>query len=76
VRLEGAIIVDSTAEVDFDELAALISQDTLAYLRTVNLMDLEGPSALAYLRDDLNERAKIRSKGYVVELVISSLVVE
>lgn len=76
VRLEGAIIVDSQAELDFDELSAQVSQDTLAYLRTLTLMDLEGPSGLAYLRDDLNERAKTRSKGHVLEFVISSVVVE
>ena len=76
VRLEGALILDGELAGDAEALSAKISQDTLAYLRTMNLMDLEGPSALAYLRDELNERAKVRSKGVVVEFIISSLVVE
>ena len=76
VRLEGALILDGELASDSESLSARVSQDTLAYLRTINLMDLEGPSALAFLRDELNERAKVRSKGAVLEFIISSLVVE
>ena len=76
IRLEGAIIFNGADEVNFDEINAQISQDTLAYLRTLRMIDLEGASALTYLRDDLTERARTRSKGKILELVISSLVVE
>ncbi len=57
-------------------LAALIQEDVHAYLRTLSLKDLEGAGNLAYLRDDLTERAAIRSGGRVKEFVILSLVVE
>ncbi len=76
VRLEGAIILSNHESMNFDALNARISEDTLAYLRTLRMIDLEGASALAYLRDDLTERARIRSKGKILEFVISSLVVE
>ena len=78
VRLEGALIVKGK-EVDekaLEELGALVQQDVLAYLRTLALKDLEGASNLAYLRDDLNERARLRSEGRAAEFVILSLVVE
>ncbi len=78
VRLEGALIVKGR-EVDekaLEELGALVQQDVLAYLRTLALKDLEGASNLAFLRDDLNERARLRSEGRAAEFVILSLVVE
>ena len=78
VRLEGALIVKGK-EVDekaLEELGALVQQDVLAYLRTLALKDLEGASNLAFLRDDLNERVRLRSEGRAAEFVILSLVVE
>ncbi len=78
VRLEGALLVNAQ---DLDEkaqaeLALLVQQDVLAHLRTLSLRDLEGPGNLAFLRDDLSERARTRSDGRVEEFVILSLVVE
>ena len=75
VRMEASIIIEGNEE-NSDVLAAEIAEDTLAYLRTLTLSELEGASGLAYLRSDLNERAAIRSKGKVLEFVIGSLVVE
>ncbi len=39
----------------------------MAYLRTIPLSQLEGPSGLIHLREDLNERARMRSEGHVEE---------
>ncbi len=78
VRLEGALLVSDEVldEKARQELAARARQDVLAYLRTLALKDLEGASNLAFLRDDLNERARVRFKGRVSEFIILSLVVE
>ena len=76
VRLEAAIIFNDEDDGSFEVVTTQIAQDTLAYLRTLNLMDVEGASGLAYLRDDLTERAITRSEGKVSEFVIVSLVVE
>ena len=46
-------------------LAAAIAEDIVAYLRTVPLAQLEGPSGFLHLREDLNDRARIRSGGKV-----------
>ncbi len=77
-RLEGALIVKG-AEMDEktrEELALMVQQDVLAYLRTLALKDLEGASNLTFLLDDLNERARVRTDGRAEEFVLLSLVVE
>ncbi len=79
-RLEGALVVKRTEDMVDEqvqqELALRVQQDTLAFLRTISLKDLQGPGSLAFLRDDLNQRAKVRSEGRVEEFIILSLVVE
>jgi len=75
IRLEAAIaFADPSA--DSNELASAIAEDVVAFLRTVPIGQLEGPSALLHLREDLNERARVRSGGKVRELIIQSLVLE
>lgn len=76
LRIEASLIFDGAAPSDAEALAAQISGDSLAFLRTVTLPQIEGASGLLHLREDLTERAKIRSDGRVRELVIQSLAVE
>jgi flagellar FliL protein len=76
IRLEASIIFDDEAIAADEVLAGQISEDILAYLRTVTLSQIEGPSGMQHLREDLVERARIRSEGRVKELVIQTLVVQ
>ena len=57
-------------------LAAQISEDMVSYLRTLSPAQIEGARGLQYLREDLNERAAIRSSGKVRELIIETLVIQ
>lgn len=75
-RLESAIIVGIDAESDAKMLAAKIADDFVAFLRTVPLRQIEGASGFQHLREDLMDRARIRSQGRVEDLVIHSLIVE
>jgi flagellar protein FliL len=75
-RLEASLVLDDVRDGDADALAAHITEDITAYLRTVALPQLEGVRGLQYLREDLNERAKVRSGGKVRELIIETLVVQ
>jgi flagellar FliL protein len=75
IRLEASILASDPA-ADSNSLAATIAEDVVAYLRTVPVTQLEGPSGFLHLREDLNDRARIRSGGKVRELVIQSLVLE
>ena len=78
VRLEGALVIkgEEMEEKAMEELSAMVQQDVMTYLRTLSLKDLEGASNLTFLRDDLTERARLRSNGQVAEFIILSLVVE
>jgi flagellar FliL protein len=76
VRLETAMIFKNGAIANPEVTAAELRQDILAYVRTVKLGQLEGPSALQHLREDLNERVQLRTDNQVSELVILTLVVQ
>jgi flagellar protein FliL len=76
IRLEGSIIFDPKALPHPEAAAARISDDALAYLRTLTLRQLEGPIGLEAIRQDLNERAATRTEGRVKEFVIRTLVVQ
>ena len=76
IRLEASIVFDAKAVQHPEALAEEIAGDELAYLRTVTLAQIEGPIGLENIRQDLNDRASIRSGGKVSELVVRALVVQ
>ena len=76
VRLETSMIFDSSAIKQPETVAAEIANDLLAYLRTVSVTQIQGPIGLQNLRQDINERASIRSNRAVKELVIKTLVLQ
>lgn len=76
IRIEASIVFDDEALQTDEVLAAKITEDILAYLRTVSLSQIEGPSGMQHLREDLADRARVRSDGRVAELVIQTLVVQ
>lgn len=76
IRLETAIVFPNGALPNPKVTAAEIRQDIVAYARTISLAQLEGPSALQHLREDLNERVAVRTDGLVSELVIETMVVQ
>ncbi len=76
IRLETAMVFKSQDIENPDVAAAELRQDMLAYLRTISMGQLEGPSALQHLREDLNERAQLRTKGQVSELIIETLIIQ
>jgi flagellar protein FliL len=76
VRVEASMIFKNGDLPNPQIAAAEIRDDIMTYLRTLSLSQLEGPSGLLHLRDDLNERASMRTNGRVAELVLESLVVQ
>jgi len=76
VRIEAAAVFENTPAPEADALAAKIAEDLVAYLRTVPLAQVEGGSGFQNLREDLNERARVRSNGRVRELIIEAFVIE
>lgn len=75
IRLEAGLVV-RPGETISDELTTAVAADFMAFLRTVNLMQLRGPAGLEYLRTDLQERARMRTEGKVDKVYIWALVME
>ena len=76
VRLEAAIVFGPDAAKEENLLSGRIAEDIVAFLRTVPLAQIEGANGFQNLREDLNDRARIRSEGKVREVIIQSLIVE
>lgn len=76
IRMEGSVVTDPLNEEEASVLVTRIGEDIVSYLRTVSTTQIEGARGLQYLREDLNERATIRSGGKVRELIIETLVVQ
>jgi flagellar FliL protein len=53
-----------------------VAEDIVTYLRTVTLEQLQGGSGYQYLREDLNERVRVRGQGKVRDFVLQSFIVE
>nr|WP_225126167.1 flagellar basal body-associated FliL family protein [Bradyrhizobium sp. IC3123] len=75
-RIEASMVTDSMSDEDAGILAAHISEDIVTYLRSATVAQFEGSRGLQHLRDDLTERANIRSSGKVRELIIETLVIQ
>ena len=76
VRIEGAILFEGKTLPRGDALAAEISADLLAFLRTQTLEQIQGVAGLEPLRADINERVQTRSQGLVKKFIIKALVVQ
>lgn len=76
VRVDVSLVMDALEEEERKRLASEVAADTLAFLRTLTLSQIEGASGLQFLREDLSERAGTRSQGHVRELILETLVVQ
>jgi flagellar protein FliL len=75
LRIEIALLV-AADERGIEAQLGQLGDDMLSYLRTIEVSQIEGPSGLRFLKDDLLERAKTRTNGQVQDVVISALVLE
>lgn len=76
VRLEASVLIDAKSAANADPLLATLSEDLVAYMRSVTARQLEGAAGLKNLREDVTERMAIRSKGLVRDIAIETLVVQ
>jgi flagellar FliL protein len=75
-RLELSVVVETGEKDDRTLLLKTISEDLMSFLRTVPLSHVESAVGIEYLREDLSEIARLRSKGRARGVVLRSLVVE
>jgi flagellar protein FliL len=76
IRLEAALVVDGEQTPEANMLVAQVAEDIVAFLRTVTLVQIQGASGFQHLREDLNDRVRVRSAGKVRDLVIQSMIIE
>ena len=76
VRIEGAVVFEGKTLPRGDVLAAEISADLLAFLRTETLDQIQGVAGLEHLRADIDERVQTRSGGVVKKFIIKAFVVQ
>jgi flagellar FliL protein len=75
IRIEASLLVDGM-EMGADVLAAQLAEDFVAYLRTATLSQFEGPSGFQNLREDFIDRATIRDREHIKDVIIHGVVVE
>ena len=74
MRVEASIVIDPEKVENSALLAAQIQGDTLTFLRTIDLAQVEGSRGLLHLREDLRERAQLRSPAvsdYLIQALIA-----
>jgi flagellar FliL protein len=75
IRIEASMVVEGM-EMGTEVLAAQLAEDFVAYLRTASLSQFEGPSGFQNLREDLIDRATIRDREHIKDVIIHGVVVE
>ncbi len=76
VRMEAALVVECDGVDHPETLAAEVAADELAYLRTLSVSQIEGPIGLENLRQDLTDRASVRTNGKASEFILKTLVLQ
>lgn len=73
IRIEASAMIEAENP---EKLAAELAEDIVAYLRTMTLDQVQGASGYQYMKEDLDERARLRGQGKVRDLVLQSFIVE
>jgi flagellar protein FliL len=76
VRLEAALVFNAPVSAQDEPRIAEVANDTLAFLRTLSASQLQGASGLQNLREDLLERAALRTDGKISDVAIETLVIQ
>lgn len=76
IRLEISLVLKAEAAGEQDLIAVEAGDKVLGLLRTIALNQIEGPSGLLYLREDLNDLLVGGHDSQVQQVLINSMVVE
>jgi flagellar FliL protein len=75
VRLDLSVVaVHGTAEAG--TLKDEVREDVIAYLKGLTVADIQGVRGFQNLREQLDDRAKIRGRGAILGLLIGGFVIE
>ena len=76
IRIELAIIPQRGAEISDQESRLRIGSDVAAFVQTLQLHQILGPTGYLHLREDLLDRARLVTDGQVKDVLIVSMVAE
>ncbi|MCP4073323.1 MAG: flagellar basal body-associated FliL family protein [Hyphomicrobiales bacterium] len=76
VRLQLAVISDSQTDLDSAEIKTRMHSDITAFVKTLKLAQISGPSGFIHLKEDLLDRARLTTNGQVEDLMIMSIIAE
>jgi flagellar FliL protein len=75
VRLQAAIVLELNTP-NSDALAAKVGDEIVAYLRTVPITEIQGPTGFQFLREELKRRAVQFGGGKIRDFLITTFVIE
>lgn len=75
VRMEVSLLLHAKDVENQTLLASQVQADTITFVRSLELAQIEGARGLLHLKEDLTERARLRSPG-VADVLVRSLVVK
>ena len=76
VRFEGSVVFKGAPENDRGPLPRQIAEDLMGFLRGTPLRQFETAAGMEFLREDMAELVRLRSKGRARDLIVKVLVVE
>lgn len=76
LRLDASVVFAGKESGDHSAMSKHIAEDMALYLRTVSLEQIDSASGMEYLREDLSELARLRSKGGARGILLRALMVE
>jgi flagellar protein FliL len=76
IRLEAALVFNAPVTAHDEPRIAEVANDMLAFLRTLSVAQVQGASGLQNLREDLLERAALRTDGKISDVAIETLVIQ
>lgn len=76
MRLEASIVAPADLGEETTAIIGQVSEDIIAYIRSLSPDQLDGPSGFEHLREDLNDRVRTRTNGKVSGIIIQALIIE
>lgn len=77
IRLELSYVFENAVQrEEAERITSELTQDTILFLRTLNLKSLEGSLGLVHLREDLLVRARTRLPEKPIDIYIRTMVIQ
>ncbi len=76
IRLEASVALIDIGDQDREVVLGHITEDILAFVRSLTVEQLEGSAGLEHLHEDLTDVIRTRTKSQANRLIIRGLIVE